>query len=425
MVKHNPKPIYSDMHKAGGGPGSRGGRVVGKTRSGKIIYESHNHTGHSSFSAADHHDAANLHASLAKEGLSGTASGKAANHLSQASHHMASADKMQGTHERMASPSEKEFAGRSPSSSDKRMMTSAETGRVSTSRGNYSGPWDKKSMSINYDLHKATGHKYVSRKQGAGGKWEYTYAGSKGPIGTTRSGKTIYADGKHAAGYSESDHAHAAATHERQALGHFRAGEDLLGSSDKSLHAAGRAHMEQGGKHSKLADHHGSFVSQRTRENVRNLKRYSGSVPSVKPIVVNKSNQQGRKKEMQKSNELDGITFADGALRTSSGATVTPDGNSLSELQGMLADYDAAGVGSTQGARVVQMVTEKKAETAEGTDAPLSAPQDGVDLDGNAPRLPFGQAVEVRKSEQAEASSPIGGIASTLSYFLGRSVAAP
>lgn len=43
------------------GAGSRGGRIIGYTRSGKPIYDSHDHESHSSFTKEDHNDAANLH----------------------------------------------------------------------------------------------------------------------------------------------------------------------------------------------------------------------------------------------------------------------------------------------------------------------------------------------------------------------------
>ena len=49
-----------DLIKAGGA-GSRGGIVIGKTGSGRPIYEDKNHKGHHGFSKQDHKDAADLH----------------------------------------------------------------------------------------------------------------------------------------------------------------------------------------------------------------------------------------------------------------------------------------------------------------------------------------------------------------------------
>jgi len=42
--------------------GDRGGKIIGKTRSGKPIYDSANHAAHKGFSAGDHKDAMNAHA---------------------------------------------------------------------------------------------------------------------------------------------------------------------------------------------------------------------------------------------------------------------------------------------------------------------------------------------------------------------------
>lgn len=67
------------------GEGSRGGKVIGHTRSGKPIYENHNHPSHKDFSEEDHHDAsienqrlghrakrdlANVYATQGQEGVS-------------------------------------------------------------------------------------------------------------------------------------------------------------------------------------------------------------------------------------------------------------------------------------------------------------------------------------------------------------------
>ncbi len=52
---------------AGGGPGSRGGRVIGKTKSGKPIYDTHKHPGHKGMSQKEHNEAGELHKKLARE----------------------------------------------------------------------------------------------------------------------------------------------------------------------------------------------------------------------------------------------------------------------------------------------------------------------------------------------------------------------
>ena len=47
-----------------GGEGSKGGNIIGHTRSGKPIYDSYNHEGHKEFNAEDHRDAGKLHQHL-------------------------------------------------------------------------------------------------------------------------------------------------------------------------------------------------------------------------------------------------------------------------------------------------------------------------------------------------------------------------
>lgn len=55
----------ADIQK--GGEGSKGGKVIGHTRSGKAIYENHNHESHKDFTPNDHHDAYNLHSDIEGE----------------------------------------------------------------------------------------------------------------------------------------------------------------------------------------------------------------------------------------------------------------------------------------------------------------------------------------------------------------------
>ena len=49
----------------GGGAGSRGGKIIGRTKTGKPIYENHGHRGHLGFTAKEHGEAASEHRKLA------------------------------------------------------------------------------------------------------------------------------------------------------------------------------------------------------------------------------------------------------------------------------------------------------------------------------------------------------------------------
>lgn len=50
-----------------GGEGSRGGKVIGHTKSGKPIYEEHNHPEHKDFTVHEHLDAAEIHRKKSRE----------------------------------------------------------------------------------------------------------------------------------------------------------------------------------------------------------------------------------------------------------------------------------------------------------------------------------------------------------------------
>ena len=47
-----------------GGEGSKGGKVIGHTKSGKPIYDSHDHESHKHFTSEDHKNAADLHTKI-------------------------------------------------------------------------------------------------------------------------------------------------------------------------------------------------------------------------------------------------------------------------------------------------------------------------------------------------------------------------
>ena len=51
--------VLDDLVKSG--EGSRGGKIIGHTSSGKPIYENHNHPDHANFDSNDHKDAADAH----------------------------------------------------------------------------------------------------------------------------------------------------------------------------------------------------------------------------------------------------------------------------------------------------------------------------------------------------------------------------
>jgi hypothetical protein len=123
------------IDKAAGGAGSRGGHVIGHSKSGRAVYASANHPSHAGFSAQDHHDASSLN--MARSKNSGDKSAK------NAKFHSAAAAKMSREGgERMSTPSESEHASRSPRG-DTRTMTPSESGRLAATPKTQSHPWDK------------------------------------------------------------------------------------------------------------------------------------------------------------------------------------------------------------------------------------------------------------------------------------------
>ena len=81
-----------DLNKAGKGEGSKGGKVIGHTKSGKPIYENANHPAHKNFTMNDHDDARKMH--IAK--MEGTKqSEKKDNHWEQANSHYSAMNKME------------------------------------------------------------------------------------------------------------------------------------------------------------------------------------------------------------------------------------------------------------------------------------------------------------------------------------------
>lgn len=50
-----------DLIEKAMGEGSKGGKIIGHTKSGKPIYENHDHPEHASFTSEDHRDAAYAH----------------------------------------------------------------------------------------------------------------------------------------------------------------------------------------------------------------------------------------------------------------------------------------------------------------------------------------------------------------------------
>lgn len=76
-------PMAMSLDKAGEGPGSKGGKVIGHTKSGKPIYDSADHAGHAGFTRQEHMEAFNAH----QEAKIGGDAGKVSHHAEQSRAH--------------------------------------------------------------------------------------------------------------------------------------------------------------------------------------------------------------------------------------------------------------------------------------------------------------------------------------------------
>lgn len=77
--------------KVDAGEGSRGGRVIGHTTSGKPIYMNHGHSGHKNFNAKEHEEAAQKHLSESMKHTGTRHKTKSTEHLNESiKHHKSS-----------------------------------------------------------------------------------------------------------------------------------------------------------------------------------------------------------------------------------------------------------------------------------------------------------------------------------------------
>ena len=83
------KSEENDLEK--GGEGSKGGKVIGHTKSGKPIYDHAEHAGHKEFSSQDHTEAGYLHHTIAFEAKKAGDTKTQENHMKQFSLHVKAA----------------------------------------------------------------------------------------------------------------------------------------------------------------------------------------------------------------------------------------------------------------------------------------------------------------------------------------------
>lgn len=290
------------LEKSHGGEGSRGGHVIGHTKSGKAIYSDKNedHNDYKDFSKEDHADASDAHAKELKKHRGGYAD------ASLRSKH----DNLRFLHNKMAN--EKEAGESSPKPGkyeikmdDKRRIeihvvpqkndTFIVQTKLYTKKedGTYSiTPKDPKVISndkysdffkdmrdrgaFKKSEEEESEEKLMKAYETLGLKLEKSGEGSRGGhvIGHTRSGKAIYdhADHKSHASFSDEDHKDAYVAHSHKVAEHFKSAKDYKDKkhSDKMMH------------HDKMKHAHGEKISQYKKDGSYSNVSFKESVDHFK-----------------------------------------------------------------------------------------------------------------------------------------------
>lgn len=229
------------------GEGSRGGRVVGHTKSGKPIYANHNHASYKSFTPAEHREVADYHDSTQKRFESeARTSGKdswlkhAESHFEAAAHHRNQAEEKEKDSNFHKTRANKDNDVKK--SEDLNIVTIAD----------YSNSNLVKSF-INLDLVKAKGE------------------GSRGGhvIGHTKSGKAIYENANHPKhkDFSVEDHNEAIEAHQKPRDEYHRSNDFSKEGKEKN-----HFHFEQQKEH--IAKKNGLIVKQEADQKKKQIEHH-------------------------------------------------------------------------------------------------------------------------------------------------------
>jgi len=220
---------FADVNKSKG-EGSRGGMVIGRTKSGKPIYASTNHESYGKFHSKDHRDAAEFHtkAAIAAKDQGNKKAWKM--HATAAEAHSRSQwqkmskgrkEEAPGEEhpERKLPPEEKKQAAEQMKKLKERMDDQEDDGSVSEEEFK-SGKLPTAGSALGKSLQNL--NRALLEKNG---EPPFEKAGPKGPgsrggkvIGYTQSGKAIYENSHHVGrhrGWSKQDHSDAANAHEK------------------------------------------------------------------------------------------------------------------------------------------------------------------------------------------------------------------
>lgn len=225
--------LYSDQIKKSKGEGSKGGKVIGHTKSGKAVYETHNSTVHQDFTQADHEDAVKIHRDKKKKiDKEPAAQGF---HENQAQQHERFAK--QENKKSLAAEKEKIDSG-TFDSVDPSKLKAFHTGRTAGGTGARDSAEDRSSKGA------AEEHR-IEKSKGEGSK------GGK-VIGHTKSGKPVY-ESKGADKYKDftkEDHLDAVRLHRKEQKQY----------ADERPKAPGFDNGKPTSDAQKMVSHHGSML---------------------------------------------------------------------------------------------------------------------------------------------------------------------
>lgn len=187
------KQLDDLIEKAGKktGEGSRGGRVIGHTQSGKPIYADASHDGHKNFTSQDHTDAAELHHAHAEraqgEGSLANKDSKVKNHIKQSEKHYSASAGGQKDHGSAREHAKKQvYDHQYHYDMMKHHQSEGDKAHAAGDHGKSAMHYDEAHNHFNH---------YAEKKAAAEGK----------EIGKTRSGKSIY-DSYHHPAHKDFDH---------------------------------------------------------------------------------------------------------------------------------------------------------------------------------------------------------------------------
>lgn len=144
------------------GAGSRGGKVIGYTSSGKPIYENFNHSEHKNFTASEHYEASKAHGKIAMQHSEAGDKHKESHHWQQAGRHNMAENKIENQSKQKSSSTDskhkthmgsKEFYDKHKEALHKHFQNYSEENLSSSEAAQEAGHSEKRSQESDSTAH--------------------------------------------------------------------------------------------------------------------------------------------------------------------------------------------------------------------------------------------------------------------------------